>query len=368
LFGGETSYPKGGNGQRFVFASSENKTLSPGHDCLGDQTTDPVGATFSEVYSGTLNYILWNDQFYGDPQIADSSCNLSNNNCDKPWGHSKGLLAWDDQGQGFIMQVTTPDWPGSGSPSFERNEGNTLGCIRHNDVLFSQSFFSLKLSKDDLKVVLTALRHASVVTDPSSGQIVRNGGPADVQALVSSLGHKVKDKNVTKETLSSGVVLIAKPSALHVPPWQMVSSVLDSTPLRVASWRTDKDYGSASKFPESPDWSSSHECWDDSLTNPSGAVDIATSGSWDNQPFSLNAMGPADNGNHAKVAVSTGGDHPYSVFGDMNEQGKLEGTKAQCGNSQNGRGGLFFVVEDQKLHDSVSGLISGDSAPPASGQ
>lgn len=26
------------------------------------------------------------------------------------WG--KGIMAWDDDGSGFVMQVTTPDWPG----------------------------------------------------------------------------------------------------------------------------------------------------------------------------------------------------------------------------------------------------------------
>jgi hypothetical protein len=48
----------------------------------------------------------------------------------------------------------------------------------------------------------------------------------------------------------------------------------------------------------------------------------------------------------------------------MNEHGKLSGTKAQCGTSQNGRGGLFFVVDDKTLHESVADhLIKGDSAP-----
>jgi len=44
----------------------------------------------------------------------------------------------------------------------------------------------------------------------------------------------------------------------------------------------------------------------------------------------------------------------------MNQQGALAG---KCESSQNGRGGLFYVVENDKLAASVAGLIHGDSAP-----
>jgi hypothetical protein len=44
----------------------------------------------------------------------------------------------------------------------------------------------------------------------------------------------------------------------------------------------------------------------------------------------------------------------------MNEQRSLTGN---CGKSQNGRGGLFFVVEDATLAAGVTDLIHGDTAP-----
>src|SRR5450432_3360190 len=84
--------------------------------------------------------------------------------CGGPWAHSKGMVAWNDAGQGFLVQVTTPDWPGSGSPEHERSRGNTLGCTKDNNVGYSQSFFALKLSNSDLKIVLKALAIASVAT------------------------------------------------------------------------------------------------------------------------------------------------------------------------------------------------------------
>jgi len=54
---------------------------------------------------------------------------------------------------------------------------------------------------------------------------------------------------------------------------------------------------------------------------------------------------------------------PYVIFGDMNQQGTLSG---RCNSSQNGRGGLFFVVKDTALFDSVTRLIQGESAPSSS--
>jgi Deoxyribonuclease II len=173
--------PFGGNvqsyrqfSQQFAYASSANHTLQQGGGCVGVTTADPLGATFSQVYDGSLFYVLWNDQFYGDPIKTESA----------PAGHSKGMLAWDNDGNGFMLQVSTPDWPASGSSEQPRKtDGNTLGCIAHdNDVMVSQHFFSLKLTKSDVATVLKALASASVVTDPANQQIVNNGGPADIAA------------------------------------------------------------------------------------------------------------------------------------------------------------------------------------------
>jgi hypothetical protein len=112
-----------------------------------------------------------------------------------------------------------------GPPS--ARDGNTLGCVADDDALVSQHFFALKLNKGDVVTVLKGLANASVVTDPSNVEIVNNGGPADVQALVKGLGAKVSVSTVaTITTLSSGVQLISKPSKLLVPTWQLVSSAV----------------------------------------------------------------------------------------------------------------------------------------------
>ena len=177
LFGGAIQ-PYTSFGQQFAFASSNDGSLQPGSGCAGDTISDPLGATFDQVYNGNFFYVIWNDQFYGDPLETQFA----------PAGHSKGMLAWNDDGDGMALQVSTPSWPASGNSSQpRRTDGNTLGCVADNDVLVSQHFFALKLSKPDVVTLLRALANASVVTDPAKVQIVNNGGPADIQALVSGL-------------------------------------------------------------------------------------------------------------------------------------------------------------------------------------
>jgi hypothetical protein len=89
-------------------------------------------------------------------------------------------------------------------------------------------------------------------------------------------------------------------------------------------------------------------------------VEIATTGQWEDKKFGLTGGG-GPNFNHAKIGVSTSGDQTYTIFGDMNQQGTLSGNN--CASSQNGHGGLFFVLNDPELFASVTKLISGEKAP-----
>eukprot|EP00656_Telonema_subtile_P051573 TRINITY_DN6973_c0_g1_i4.p1 TRINITY_DN6973_c0_g1~~TRINITY_DN6973_c0_g1_i4.p1 ORF type:complete len:289 (+),score=53.30 TRINITY_DN6973_c0_g1_i4:718-1584(+) len=250
------------------------------------------------------------------------------------------------------MQVSTPDWPGSGNSSIARSkQGNTLGCIADDNIKVSQHFFGIKLEPLDTAAVLQGLQTASVVTDPHNPQLVRlNDSPADLKDLANSLGRISKTTTPARRTLAvGGVKLIAKPSKLYVPPWQLVSAEIQQ-PLRVASWWTYPSI--ASQHAGTPG------CWDDQLAVPL-AVDIATSGSWKQQPIGLRG-GPGQDSNHAKLAVSQSG--TLSVLGDMNQQGSYSPADRPCHSSQNGRGGLFFVVDDPQLHSDLTELLAGDTA------
>ena len=353
IFGGVADNYDLGQSQQYVFGSSANPTLVQGNECLGATLVDPLGATFAQIYNNPgYYYVLWNDQFYNDPIP----------NADSPWGHSKGMVAWNDDGEGFVLQVSTPSWPGSGSCQYPRKAGNTLGCISDDDdIEVAQHFFALKINKDDLAAVLAAIGNASVCTRITEPQIVENGGPSDIQELVNQLGKEpdINDgKQATMVTLSSGVQLISKPSSLAVPPWQMVSAKLGGVDLRVASWWTKPEiYSTVAK--EVP------QCWAAELGVP-GAVEIATSGVW--QGVTLGLKGDEEQqSNHAKVGISTDPSSPLCIFGDMNQQGALAPDYAykgqKCNSSQNGRGGVFFVLNNQSLCESLTQLFTGETAP-----
>lgn len=145
---------------------------------------------------------------------------------------------------------------------------------------------------------------------------------------------------------------MSKPSALHVPPWQMVSAELGGVPLRTATWWANPQIYSTTA-------STKITCWDDSLEAP-GPIAIAISGEWDGTIFGLKG-GPGPDFNHAKIGVSTAGENHFAIFGDMNQQGAVSGTN--CGSSQNGRGGLFYVIENKALSNEIANLIKGGTAP-----
>ncbi len=358
------------HGQQYAVASSKHPVLTKNNtECIGTTLKDPLGATFAQVYdSNDCNYLIWNDQFYGDPDDGMGKPGENKNgkrvweNRDIPWGHSKGMLAWNNDGDGFVLQVSTPSWPASGSRSHPRKtDGNTLGCVTDDDVEVSQHFFCLKINAADLEIILNALKNASVVTAPNDLQIVRNGGPANIQVLVSQLGVLSPSKEMTIATLSSGVKIISKPSLLNCPPWQLVSAKLGGLPLRVASWWGAPEIYSTNDKTEI-------KCWPSEGVGKAGAVEIALSGTWDDQSIGLRGK-PTTTGNHAKIGVSTDKTKPYAIFGDMNQMGALSEIKdplhnneLSCNIHQNGRGGLFFVVDNKDLFSSVTGLLQGLTA------
>ncbi len=356
IFGGVVQAYPHGHSQQYVFASSDNPTLAKGNECLGATLADPLGATFAQVFDNPdCYYVLWNDQFYGDPIPTQVDT----------WGHSKGLVAWNEDGEGLVLQVSTPSWPGSGSRAHPRRAGNTLGCIGDDDdIEFAQHFFALKLGKTDLVAVLQGLGNASVCTASArepQPQIVRNGGPPDVQALVNRLGELSGSTEATMVTLSTGVRLISKPTRLAVPPWQLVSAKLGGLGLRVASWWAAPAIYSttAGVIPG---------CWAPGLGSP-GAVEIALTGSW--QGTALGFRGDdGQQSNHGKLGVSLDPSQPLCVFGDMNQMGAFApgaGPDQACTIHQNGRGGMFFVLRDARLFRSLGRMLAGDTAPKQAG-
>jgi hypothetical protein len=204
-------------------------------------------------------------------------------------------------------------------------------------------------------LVLEALANSNVVTSAGESTIRHIGGPPAIQAAAARLGQARGAATVTDAVLSSGVRLISKSPTLWAPPWQVVSAAL--TPpgsahgpaLKTATWTPTTMHATTA--------SGDPQCWGYAL-HP-GPIAISRSGSYEHRQFGL-GMGA----NHAKIGVSV--DAPwYTIFSDLNEDGPLRPTdeRAGCKARQNGRGGMFFVVDNKTLHDDINVLITEPSAP-----
>ena len=149
-------------------------------------------------------------------------------------------------------------------------------------------------------------------------------------------------------------MLISKPSNLNVPPWQMVSALLNGASERTATWWASPQIFSTKK-------STKISCWEGELKsdnkNP-GEVIIAKNGS-----FGGRGLGLIGGQNHAKVGVTTSGTNHYAIFGDLNQQGTINPVKGLCNSSQNGRGGMFFVVKNDELFKTLSDMLEGEDEP-----
>ena len=201
LFGNTINAKVGANfSQQYVFASSgggDKGKLAMGKGCLGMTTTIRSALRFNSIYNGSPFFLIWNDQFYGDPKIEG----FGKGNCNSPLGDSKGMLAWNENGDGLVLQVTTPSWPAAGSAKHPRKAGNTLGCVStQNNINNAQHFFSLKLDKKGVLAVLAGMKNASVGTDPANGQIARLGGPQEIRDAAEALGQKPVRKAPAKKT------------------------------------------------------------------------------------------------------------------------------------------------------------------------
>jgi len=127
----------------------------------------------------------------------------------------------------------------------------------------------------------------------------------------------------------------------------MVSALLGGAEGKAATWWTRPWIYTTTK-------SSKIGCWEEQLGRP-GPVAIALTGEWRES-----AIGLAAPKNHAKIGIASASGRHYAIFGDLNQQGTL--SPPQCDRSQNGRGGLFFVIESKDLHDDLSRLVDGETA------
>ena len=380
---------KGKQCQHYAMSTNSNPKLTamPFGSLIGTSTDDPLGATFDQFFNGPEDnsYVIYNDQFYGDPSPT-SACSEA-----KGCGHAKGAVMWDAKGDGILLQVTTPNWPrnaDASEPTTVPGNGNTLGCITQkkdgsakpqNNIYHGQHFFSVKLREGDAAKVLTALRVAQVFTNSKKSQIYRTLYKTAVQKKLKGLADAIKPNDPQsvpemyvekgyRETLSTGVVVLAKPSQLTVPPWHFVSAHLGGISLDVATWYEKAKMIKNTNASDATDCQADDSCCARPLFSsigPFGSVTNYLCGTFEGKKVDLRAgTGASVAGNHAKIGVSTSEDAPWVVFSDMNQAGcwnKNDAGCSQCAKSQSRRGGTFYAVSDLELWRSWRSLIAGNA-------
>ena len=273
------------------------------------------------------------------------------------------MLAWNETARASSCRCRRRRGPAPAA-SVSRKSGNTLGCVKtNNNLVASQHFFALKLNKEDLLEGAAGdakreRRHRS-----DNRQIAQNGGPPEIRDAAEELGKKPHEKlrhkkpddlKIIQTQLTADVMLISKPSnaeraaladgvgaarrrlRAHRHMVGLAADLLDQ--------EVDQDRllgGHVEVRQKSP-----------------GDVIIAKNGTFGGRPLGL-----IGGQNHAKVGVVTSGRTSFSIFGDLNQQGTINPVKGKCDASQNGRGGMFFVVKNDELFKTLSDMLEGEDEP-----
>ena len=375
---------------QYLIATDKEPKLKKGVGCLGMTNEDPLGSTFNQIYNNNCNYLIYNDQFYSDPISGPDIVAFGTG-----YAHAKGMLAWDNNGDGIWLQVTTPNWPKCGSKKFATSwDGNTLGCGLDNNIEASQHFFCICINKIDVINILNGYIQTFIITDNSKPQLVYllKNCPREIKKLVDQLqipefiktwdsscpknypkGSR-KPPQINKKYLNMNlqgvgnifkdIKVVFKPSKLRVPPWQYMSTMLNSVDIYSATWWQPPAIPSTPRNikPDCPDWQS---FFGDKLP---GEVSIVKTGKWENIKFSLTAS-EISNKNHAKFGVGKIDD--ICIFSDINQQGAVRcgsgiytckntappESPTCCATGQNYRGGAWIILPNKILANSLRELF-----------
>lgn len=181
----------------------------------------------------------------------------------------------------------------------------------------------------------------------------------------TSTSSAVSSSTTIKTIGGVDIKLYAHAEADNLPPWYLVAVDL-GVDLGVASW-WDYNYGFASLC-SGDDYSTAtnqmclvSETLGLSLSETGGALQsvenaIAASFEINGVDLAWGLWGQFNSiASHAKYAIAADSDSNWVVSGDMNNQGW--GCSTSCSGSQYGRGGLFFSLQNEALHDSFYSML-----------
>ena len=359
-----STYPDSYSGLACLYADA-NTPAFVYKTCLG-QGNDALSNTLNQIWDGSSGsspyFQIWNDQFNVGMHSPDKS-----QGCEAPGAHSKGALAYDDDGNGWYLSATTPAFPDISTTPPE----NALGCQSDNNLKLAQQFFCFSLGSSDFQKLASTMnvcRFCARCDPASSCQNLDSSDLGTTLATAFDYDNNKGSSDCLYANISTfgvdgatplAITAVMKGNQALVSPWSLVATVLQTDLSVVSFWLAS---------PLLPTICAG-DIWSDNCLRASinGSTLALNDYSVENI-MKLTASGVSFNAtegqNHMKWGVGTphdGSSSSWVIFGSMNQQGSAGDNACDSGcapGAQNGRGGDFFAFANATLWKSLTQMVS----------
>ena len=359
----------------YLYADANNPQFTF-RTCLGQPgQSDPLSNTLNQVWLlNGIQFQLWNDQ-WGDGQMHDP--NNKSQGCNAPGAHSKGALAYDTDGNGWYLNLSTPYFPDMSALPPD----NSLGCQIDNNLLLAQHFFCFSLDQQNFEALAAAMTVPNfcalcVPSDSCQSVDVATTLGQDISLAFAHDSGDGSTDNVTVTLQTRGgmpITAVLKGDTSNTSPWSLVATALGTDLTVVNYWLSE---------PTLPTLCAG-DVWDGSCIGSGNTINGSSLYFNDYNvenvlqltasPSNVTGLpggneiswSATESENHMKWGISTPRTtsitNPYlCVFGSMNQEGSAgrNACGSSCSSGENGRGGDFFAFSNQALWTSLRNLIS----------
>jgi deoxyribonuclease-2 len=167
-------------GSQYLYG--ESLTVSP--YSMNDTENGALSHTVKQLWSSdTQAYVVWNDGVPNDPNYSFT------------YGHTKGLFAFNSDGEGFVLTHSVPSYPQG------PNSTKTYLGLGGNAWTYAQSFLCLTVSAD----TLNAIAYKYLLNRPNIYDFVFPSALETVYGNISSLvqGHYATAKLCAYDTFTT---------------------------------------------------------------------------------------------------------------------------------------------------------------------
>lgn len=288
-------YPNSG---KYLYADAKEPHLTESQFDMHEDKNGALANTVSQIYGGGVGYMMYNDE----PTTGD---------CSSIYGHSKGVVGWSLNSNGFWLVHSVPKFPSVVSQGYSG--------IPSAELIYAQSFLCISTNNVGLDTIGSQLHYNRPMVYDSS---IPSRTPSNLNALANG-------SYVSAATFSVKSVQAINGDSFSVfsktGPWdkalysQLVAPTLQ-TGLLVETWIRGSKIPSScgSKYP---------------------VMNI--------QSLSFPGREFTETSDHSKWGVSTSSSKPFVCIGGINQM-----------TTQNKRGGGTVCISNSDLWGSFKSLVT----------